>query len=139
MNETKELLSYLASEEDAPLNYKSSNIVLASKSDIRYLILTLIHSLALEHFGLSFNAKISPNNGAILNIAHMIKHIMGSATKPLAALYIVAREVYVAMYSTATNNQPHHGKLTNPWQMVPSMANTTKTHQHHDHAFPLAA
>ena len=37
------------------------------------------------------------NNGAILNIAHIIRHIMLSATKAkLAALYIMAREaVYI--------------------------------------------
>ncbi len=40
---------------------------------------------------------ISPNNGAVLNIAHIIKHVMSSATEAeLAGLYIMAREaVYI--------------------------------------------
>ena len=39
------------------------------------------------------------NNGAILNIAYIIKHVMSSATEAeLAALYIMAREaVYIRM------------------------------------------
>jgi hypothetical protein len=40
---------------------------------------------------------IPPNNGAVLNIAHILKHIMSSATEAeLAGLYIMAREaVYI--------------------------------------------
>jgi hypothetical protein len=49
------------------------------------------------HFFLSNGADIPPNNGAILNIAHIIKHVMSSATEAeLAALYISAQEaVYI--------------------------------------------
>jgi hypothetical protein len=38
-----------------------------------------------------------PNNGAILNLAHVIKNVMASSTEPeLAALFINAREaVYI--------------------------------------------
>jgi hypothetical protein len=41
---------------------------------------------------LSTNAEIPPNNGAVLNIAHIIKHdAVSSATEAeLAALYIMA-------------------------------------------------
>ena len=43
------------------------------------------------------DTNIPGNNGAILNIAHIIKHVMSSATEAeLAALYIMAREaVYI--------------------------------------------
>jgi hypothetical protein len=45
------------------------------------------------HFFLSKNAEIPPNNGAILNIAHIIKHVMSSATEAeMGASYIMARE-----------------------------------------------
>jgi hypothetical protein len=49
------------------------------------------------HFFLSSNATVPPNNGAILNIAHIIKNVMSSATEAeLAGLYIMAREaVYI--------------------------------------------
>eukprot|EP00804_Cyclotella_cryptica_P024862 CCRYP_020550-RA/>CCRYP_020550-RA protein AED:0.49 eAED:0.56 QI:0/0/0/1/0/0/2/0/74 len=40
-------------------------------------------------------AAIPPNNGAVLNITHIIKHAMASATEAeLAALYIMARELH---------------------------------------------
>jgi hypothetical protein len=46
---------------------------------------------------LSNNATIPQNNGTVLNIAHIIKHVMTSATEAeLAALYIMSREaVYI--------------------------------------------
>jgi hypothetical protein len=48
-------------------------------------------SQAGRHFFLSSNTTIPPNNGAILNIAHIIKNVMSSATKAeLAGLYIMA-------------------------------------------------
>eukprot|EP00804_Cyclotella_cryptica_P006129 CCRYP_010734-RA/>CCRYP_010734-RA protein AED:0.34 eAED:0.34 QI:0/0/0/1/0/0/2/0/327 len=45
------------------------------------------------HFFLSNNATVPPNNGDILNIAHIIKHVMVSITEAkLGALYITACE-----------------------------------------------
>ena len=50
-----------------------------------------------DNFFLSDGAAVPGNNGAVLNIAHIIKHVMTSATEAeLAALYIMAREaVYI--------------------------------------------
>jgi hypothetical protein len=43
------------------------------------------------HFFLSSNTNFPPNNGAILNIAHIIKNVMSSATEAeLTGLYIMA-------------------------------------------------
>jgi hypothetical protein len=49
------------------------------------------------HFFLSSNTTVPPNNEAILNIAHIIKNVMSSATKAeLAGLYIMAcKAVYI--------------------------------------------
>ena len=49
---------------------------------------------------LSANDDIPHNNGAILNVAHIVKHILSSATKAkLATLYIMAREaVYIRIF-----------------------------------------
>ena len=46
---------------------------------------------------MSNESTIPQNNGAVLNIAHIIKHVMTSATEAeLTALYIMAREaVYI--------------------------------------------
>ena len=54
-------------------------------------------SRAGGHFFLSSDTTVPPNNGAALNIAHIIKNVMSSATEAeLAGLYIMAREaVYI--------------------------------------------
>ena len=72
-------------------------MILAVHSDASYLSEPKARSRAGGHFFLSTAVDAPPNNGAILNIAHIIKHVMASATEAeLAALYIVAREaVYI--------------------------------------------
>ncbi len=64
---------------------------LAIHSDTSYLSEPQARSRAGGYFFLSNEATIPANNGAVLNIAHIIKHVMTSATKAeLAALYIMA-------------------------------------------------
>ncbi len=48
-------------------------------------------------FFLSSDTTIPPNNGAVLNIAHIIKNVMSSDTKAeLVGLYIMVHEaVYI--------------------------------------------
>jgi len=66
---------------------------LAARSNASYLREAFGRSRAGGHFFLSNVLYIPPNNGAILNIAHIIKHVISSATKAeLAALYIIASE-----------------------------------------------
>ena len=50
-----------------------------------------------EHFFLSNDTNIPPNNGAVLNVAHIIRHVMLSETETeLAAIHIMAREaIYI--------------------------------------------
>eukprot|EP00804_Cyclotella_cryptica_P028785 CCRYP_018721-RB/>CCRYP_018721-RB protein AED:0.41 eAED:0.41 QI:0/0/0/1/0/0/3/0/816 len=93
LKQTKQLLDYIATQDKAVLTYNASDMVLAIHSDASYLSEPAARSQAGGHFFLSFNAEIPPNNGAVLNIAHIIKHVMASATEAeLAALYIMARE-----------------------------------------------
>ena len=69
---------------------------------------------------MSTNAKIPPNNGAILNIAHIIKHVMTSATEAeLAALYIMARE---AVYMRIILEEMGHKQPATPIQTDNAMA-----------------
>ena len=107
LEQTKQLLDYLATQEDAVLTYHKSDMVLAVHSDASYLCEPKARSRAGGHFFLSNNASIPPNNGAILNIAHVIKHVMSSATEAeLAALYIMAREaVYIRIILTKMGHQ----------------------------------
>jgi hypothetical protein len=97
LRQTYQLLDYIASQEDAVITYNASEMILAAHSDASYLSEPQARSRAGGHFFLSSSAEIPPNNGAILNLAHVIKHVMASATEAeLAALYIVAREaVYI--------------------------------------------
>jgi len=68
-------------------------MVMAVYSDASYLCEPKAKSRAGGHFFMSTNAEIPPNNGTILNITHIIKHVMTSATEAeLAALFIMARE-----------------------------------------------
>ena len=68
-------------------------MILAVHSDASYLSEPKVRSRAGGHFFLSNDENNPNNNGAILNIAHIIKHVMSSATEAeLAALYIMAKE-----------------------------------------------
>jgi hypothetical protein len=68
-------------------------MVLAVHSNASYLSKPKARSQAGGHFFLSSNTTVPPNNGAILNIAHIIMNVMFSATEAeLAGLYIMACE-----------------------------------------------
>jgi hypothetical protein len=88
---TLQLLDYLATKEDVVITYHASDMILAAHSDASYLSKPKVRSRAGSHFFLFTDADIPPNNGAILNLAHIIKRGMASTTEAkLAALYITA-------------------------------------------------
>jgi hypothetical protein len=97
MQQTLQFLDYLAMQEDAILSYHASNMVLAVHSNASYLSKPKACSQVGRHFFLSSNTAIPPTNGTILNIAHIIKNIMSSATEAeLAGLYIMAaKAIYI--------------------------------------------
>ncbi len=97
MQQTLQLLDYLAMQEDAVLSYHASDMVLAVHSNASYLSKPKAQSQVGGHFFLSSNTTVPPNNGAILNIAHITKNVMSSATEAeLAGLYIMARKaIYI--------------------------------------------
>ena len=97
MRHTEQLLDYIATQEESVITFKASKMELAAHSDASYLSEPKARSRAGGHFFLSDDAEMPNNNGAVLNIAHIIKHVMTSATEAeLAALYIMAREaVYI--------------------------------------------
>ena len=91
LEHTYQLLDFLDTQEDAVLTYNHSEMAMAVHCDASYLCEPKAKSRAGGHFFMSTNAKIPPNNGAILNIARIIKHVMTLATEAkLAALYIMA-------------------------------------------------
>eukprot|EP00804_Cyclotella_cryptica_P028770 CCRYP_018724-RA/>CCRYP_018724-RA protein AED:0.49 eAED:0.49 QI:0/-1/0/1/-1/1/1/0/106 len=95
-------------------------MILGVHSDASYLSEPNACSRAGGHFSLSNNAADPPNNGAILNIAHIIKHIMDSATKAkLGALYILVRK---AVYVLIILEELGHRQPATPIQTDNAMA-----------------
>ena len=93
MRHTEQLLDHIATQEEAVITFKASKMELAAHSDASYLSEPKARSRAGGHFILSDGAAVPGNNGAVLNVAHIIKHVMTSATEAeLATLYIMARE-----------------------------------------------
>ena len=120
MEKVRQILDYAASQEEAVLTYKASKMILAVHSDAGYLNEPEARSRAGGHFFLSNNAEIPANNGAILNIAHIIKHVMSSATEAeLAALYISAQE---AVYIWIILEEMGHKQPPTPLQTDNAMA-----------------
>ncbi len=88
-----QLLDYLGTWEEAILTHNVSDMILAVHSNASYLSKPKARSRAGGHCFLSSDTQLPANNGAILNIAHIIKNIMSLATEAeLAALYIMPRE-----------------------------------------------
>ena len=80
-------------QNDAIITYSSSDMKLAFYRDASYLSKPKARSRAGGHLFLSNEATISQNNGTILTIAHIIKHVRTLATEAeLAALYIMSRK-----------------------------------------------
>eukprot|EP00804_Cyclotella_cryptica_P022725 CCRYP_012522-RA/>CCRYP_012522-RA protein AED:0.38 eAED:0.38 QI:0/0/0/1/0/0/2/0/227 len=73
-----------------------------------------------QPFFLSNNTAVPPNNGTILNIAHIIKHVMASTTKAeLGTLYITAHE---AVYLRIILEELGHRQPATPIQTDNAMA-----------------
>ena len=93
MKQKQQLLDYIVNKEDAIITYRRSDMKLAVHRDASYLSEPKARSRSGGHFFLSNEATIPQNNGAILNIDHIIKHVMTSATEAeIAALYIMAHD-----------------------------------------------
>ncbi len=93
----KQLLQYCASQDEAILTYRASDMILAVHSDAGYLSKPQARSRVEGHFFLSSSVQYPPNNGAILNVAQTIKAVMSSAAEAeLAGLFINAKEaIYI--------------------------------------------
>ena len=89
----QQLIDYLATQEEAIITYRASNMILAVHSDASYLSETNARSRVGGHFFLSADDPIPADNGAILTIAQILKAVMSSAAEAeLGGLFINARE-----------------------------------------------
>ena len=92
MKKVRQFLDYAASQEEAVITYRASDMVLNVHSDASYLSKRNARSRAGGHHFLSSNEDNPPNNGAILNISQIIKNVMSSAAEAeLGALFINAK------------------------------------------------
>jgi hypothetical protein len=93
MQQAQQFRDYAATQEPAVLTYRKSGMILAAHSDAGYLNESEARSRAGGHHFLSENAPIPANNGAIANVAEIIKGVMSSAAEAeMGALYINARK-----------------------------------------------
>ena len=102
MRKTKQFLDYVASHPDAILTFSASSMVLAVHSDASYLTEPRARSRAGGHFFMSDNAEDPRNNGAVLNIAQIIKSVVSSAAEAeIGALFINSRQAIPARTTAA--------------------------------------
>ena len=94
MKKCKQFLDYAASQPDAIITYRASDMILAMiHSDASYLSKPKAHSRVGGHFFMSENDGFPSNNGAVLNVAVLIKNIMSSAAEAeLGAMFINAKQ-----------------------------------------------
>jgi hypothetical protein len=82
MRQTLQLLNYLAMQDDAVLSYHASDMVLSVHSDASYL------SEPKAPYFYQVTPSLPPDNGVVLNIAHILKNVMPSTTEAtLLGLY----------------------------------------------------
>jgi hypothetical protein len=126
MQKCLQFLDYAASQEEAILTYRASDMKLAIHSDASYLSEPKARSRAGGHMFMAGSKEIPINNGAVLNISQIIKAVMSSAAEAkLGALFINAKTA-VSMRRTLeelghpqprtpiqTDNSTAHALLTN--------------------------
>merc|ERR1712032_1589262 len=83
-----QLLDYCATHPNAGVRFTASDMILKIHSDASYLSELGSKSRVAGHFYLSTKGGNDTNNGAILTLSAIIKHVMTSATEAeLAALF----------------------------------------------------
>jgi hypothetical protein len=122
----KSFLDFMASQEEAVLTYRASDMVLAIHSDASYLSEPKSRSRAGGHMFMAGKDEIPTNNGAVLNISQIIRAIMSSAAEAeLGALFINAKTAVSIRHTLIelghpqprtpmqTDNATAHALLTN--------------------------
>jgi hypothetical protein len=79
---------YVATHPNASIHYKACDMILAAHTDASYFSEPNGKSRASAHFYLTNHDDKEFNNGTILMLSSIVKHVMSSASKAeLAALY----------------------------------------------------
>jgi hypothetical protein len=116
-------LNYCATHPDATLRYRASNMILHIHSDAAYLNETEARSRVGGHHFLGDQASPinQPSNGAILNIAKILKHVVSSAAEAeVGATFLNGKEAVVVRTTLAEMGHP---QPATPMQVDNSTAN----------------
>jgi hypothetical protein len=107
MKKVQQFLDYADTHPDAIVTYHASDMVLAGHSNTLYLSKTMARRRAGRHFFMPSNTAKTPNNGAILTVAQIIKAVMSSAAEAeVGALYINCREAITAHHTLEFMGHP---------------------------------
>jgi hypothetical protein len=117
----KQFLDYMATQEDAILTYRASNMVLAIHSNASYLFKPKSCSCTGGHMFMARKDNIPFNNGAVLNILQIIRAVMSSTVEAeLGALFINAK--------TAISMRQTIAELGHPQPRTPMQTNNATAH-----------
>jgi hypothetical protein len=118
----KQFFDYMATQEDAILTYRASNMVLAIHSNESYSSEPKSCSHVGGHMFMAGKDNIPFSNGAILNILQIIQAVMSSAVEAkLGALFINAK--------TAVSMRQTLAELGHPQPCTPMQTNNAMAHR----------
>jgi len=117
----------MASQEEAVLTYKASDMVLAIHSNASYLSEPMACSRAGGHMFMSANDDIPTNNGAVLNISQIIRAVMSSAAEAELGALLINAKTAVSMRHTL--EELGHPQPRTPIQMDNKTANNLLTNK----------
>ena len=100
-------MNYAATHPDAVLTCRKSDIILAVHNDASYLSEHKSRSRAHGNLFQNNDAQIPANNGAVLNIAQLIKAMMSSAVEAkMGAIFLNTQEVIPVGCELVTKSAP---------------------------------
>jgi hypothetical protein len=127
MQNCLQFLDYAASQEEAIVTYRESDMKLAIHSKTSYLSKPKACSRAGGHMFMAGMEEIPINNGAVLNILQIIKTVMSSAAEAkLGTLFINAK---MAVSMQRRLEELGHPQLRTPIQTDNSMAHVLLTNK----------
>jgi hypothetical protein len=131
----------MASQDEAIVTYKASNMVLVVHSNASYLSEPKARSRAGEHMFMAGREDIPTHNRAVFNILQIIRAVMSSATEAeLGALFINAKTAFAMCHMLKeldhpqpptpiqTDNKTTNDLLTN--KIMPKALKTMDMHFH---------
>jgi hypothetical protein len=119
----QQFLDYMATQEDAILTYRASNMVLAIHSNASYLYEPKSCSREGGHMFMAGKDDIPFNNGAVLNILQIIQAVMSYAAEAeLGTLFIKAK--------TTVSMRQILMELGHPQPRTPMQTDNATAHTH---------